>query len=288
MGVPIQVEADPKFAGIAESALSGWGGAVEPGARRLSIGIASAPRLRGSEPLRIEVDGGRLRIRGALVAAEADAASGTARCRLAPALADDPGFVREQILDPLLLFLLSRSGRTPVHASAFLIDDVAVLLAGPSGSGKSCLAVAAHRAGFEVLSDDTVHVQLELELRIWGVPRPARLYPKDAAREGPLHLRNGKLKQLVTLGSAPAAPARKVFVCRLAKGTRAELQELSAAEAEMLFEPLEPGFNLLASDIRAASRALVRNGAWRLTLSDDPSDAITLLARMVPVLGPAA
>ena len=59
MGVPIQVEADPKFAGIAESALSGWGGAPDPGTRHLSIRIASAPRLSGNEPVRIEVDGGR-------------------------------------------------------------------------------------------------------------------------------------------------------------------------------------------------------------------------------------
>lgn len=56
-----------------------------------------------------------------------------------------------------LMELLERAGRYSLHAACLATDDGAgVLVAGPSGSGKSSLTVALAAAGMTFLSDDVV------------------------------------------------------------------------------------------------------------------------------------
>jgi hypothetical protein len=40
---------------------------------------------------------------------------------------------------------------------------------------------------------------------------------------------------------------------------------------------LEPGFDLLPAESEAAARAISGRGGWRLTLGDDPGEAIDCL-----------
>ncbi len=49
----------------------------------------------------------------------------------------------------------------PMHAATLEVDGLAVLLAGPSGVGKSTLATAFWRRGFRLLSDDLTPLLLE-------------------------------------------------------------------------------------------------------------------------------
>jgi hypothetical protein len=180
-----------------------------------------------------------------------------------------------------MLFLATRNGRTPFHASAIAQDDLAVLLVGPSGAGKSTLAFAAHAAGWTVLSEDTVYIQTEPHLSVRGWPGPVHLLPgHHATHEHPLRLRNGRLKHAVPLLPARAAgrPYRQVVVCLLEKGERVALDWLTSEDAISLMPPLEPGFDLLETEIRAAARRLVKGGAMRLTLSAEPNEAIACLA----------
>jgi hypothetical protein len=51
-------------------------------------------------------------------------------------------------------------GLEVLHASGVVLDGRAVLIAGPAGAGKSSLAAALVRAGGELLSDDSVALQL--------------------------------------------------------------------------------------------------------------------------------
>ena len=58
-----------------------------------------------------------------------------------------------------------------VHASCVAFEGRGVLLRGPSGSGKSDLALRAVEAGAKLVADDLVTLELRGE-RIWASPLP--------------------------------------------------------------------------------------------------------------------
>lgn len=278
LGMPLLVEAESRDQlGLVARSLSGWEGDAAPQGRSLKLELTESPSLGGMGNVEIRIDGRRLALRGCGAEGSADADSGRAECRVSDAYLADAKRFRDDVLDPLLLFLLTRNGRVPVHAAGFVADGLAVLCAGPSGSGKSCLALAAAQAGHAVLSDDTVYVQLEPQLRVWGIPRPIHLYPADAPCDPAQgRLRNGKLKQAVHLSTVHMA-AERVVLCVLGRAERASLRPSSPVRACAMLHPLEPGFDLLADEVRAAHAALTRNGAWLLELSANPPDAIRLV-----------
>lgn len=288
LGIPLLVEANgPGLLAAVTDACRGWEGAQEPEARHLRLRLICGRDFRGAGDALLRVDGPRLWISGLGVEAWADSTSGEAWCMVSDDYVRNAERLRDSIVDPLILFLLARSGRTPIHASGFLAGDLAVLLAGPSGAGKSCLALAAQEAGFALLSDDIVHVQLEPALRIWGIPRPIHVYPEDdpGGCHGPVRIRNGKLKHAVPVRIAPEpVTARRAALCILGSGTGLSLRPLSAREAMRRLGGLEPGFDLLLLESEAAYRALADN-AWHLTLSADPAEAIDLLRANLARLG---
>jgi hypothetical protein len=282
LGIRLAVEADrPKLIDLVAETCRGWEGEPRGDAGlRLALTVSRGPF--GDGPSQVAIEGRRLRIGGEKVEAIADAETGVARCAVDPALLEEGQTLREAVLEPLLLFLFTRRGRTPLHAAGFLARDLAVLLLGPSGAGKSCLALAAREAGYALLSDDTVYVQLQPDLGIWGMPRPIHLLAADAPEEagGALRLRNGRLKHAVPADAPQRAPfARKAALCLLARGDQAGLEPIGPAEVQALAESLEPGFDLLRPDIEAALARLGARGGWRLTLSAEPAEAIDLLTR---------
>ena len=256
------------------------------GVPALDLSLIVDPSLDGAASSPLLVEGPHMVIDGPGLIVRADAGQGRGSCRLSAALRDDPEQLRERVLDPLLLFLITRRGRTPLHAAAFLAGDLAVLLAGPSGAGKSCLTLAASRAGFAPLSDDMVFVEPGHRPGVWGLPGPIHLFAHDAPESGQvIRLRNGKHKRPVMLNGA-RAPRRAgdAALCLLRFGDEAALTPLDPAAAVQAFTVLEPGFDLLADDVAAAVAALVRHGAWSLTLSDRPEEAIALLSDNLPLL----
>jgi hypothetical protein len=279
LGIPLIVEADrPELIHAVAIACAGWEAAAEIGTPALQLRLELGAVANEGRELKVRVEGASLNITGD-VEAEADAGRGRARCRVASTdVFLDPVF-RERVLDCLILWLVTRSGRTPLHASAFVADELAVLLAGPSGSGKSCLAWAAHKAGLALLSEDTVYVELRSSLRFWGIPRPIHLFPEDAPTTvGPLRMRNGKRKHAVSVPSAAAAlTSAAAVLCILSCGERVSLEPVDQEAALAALDPLEPGFSLLEHDIRSVLARITRHGAWRLTLGSDPDDAIHLL-----------
>jgi hypothetical protein len=285
-GIPLTARSDDAAVLAVLAGICDASPALESDALPINLSLVIDPTLIGSLSSPPRIDGMRVTIDGPSFVAQADAARGQGWCRVSPELRDDLDQLRDVALEPLLLFLITRRGRAPLHAAAFLGDGFTVLLAGPSGAGKSCLTLAAHRAGFTPLSDDTVFVETGSRPRVWGLPRPIHLFAHDAPEsDQAMRLRNGKLKRAVTLGRA-RAPRRadRAALCLLRFGDAVALEPIDPADAVRAFAVLEPGFDLLADDIAAAVAALAQRGAWSLTLSRRPDEAIALLADNLPLL----
>lgn len=278
--VPVDVASgDAALLGAVEQAYAD--AARQDGAARITIHLELGEVDAAGEDIR--VDGSRLTLRGEGGVGEADAVTGQARAQVARRLADDPAGLAAQVMDTLLLFLVTRSGRTPVHAAGVMLGDAAVALAGPSGSGKSTLALAAMERGLPILSDDTLYIQLQPSLKVWGLRRPLHVFPKDAPRfTQRTRLRGGKLKAVAPM-AAFGGPAERAAVVLLERGETLALTRLDAAETVAGLSRLEPGFDLLAQESAAAAQALAANGGWRLTLSRDPGAAIDFLRERLPL-----
>lgn len=67
---------------------------------------------------------------------------------------------------------LSGWDREVVHAAAVERDSTAMLIAGLSGAGKSTFTYAAHRAGWNVISDDLTVLSRSAPVVAWGFPKP--------------------------------------------------------------------------------------------------------------------
>lgn len=284
MDVPARFEADdPRLLDAALAPYAAWRTAEGVEAPRLRVRLRLGGGGRGGGEPSIEVRGPRLRLRAPSARGEADAALGAARCAVSPALAEEPDRLAAEALDTLVLFLLSRLGRVPVHASGVLIGETAVVLAGASGSGKSTLALAGAREGLRVLSDDAVRVQLRPGFRVWGFPRPIHLLPVAGDPDGaaPLRLRSGRWKLAVTPQACRwTSPPRadRAALCLLERGREAALSPLPLPEAvERMTASLEPGFDHFRREMPAVVEALAAGGAWRLALSPNPAEAIALL-----------
>lgn len=273
------------------AACARWEGPAGPAAGSLRLRIDHCPRLAGTGEAGMRVGADLVTVRGPGVQGFAELARGRARCAVSREYLGDAEALRQEVLEPLVLMLLSRRDRTPLHASGFVCGDLAVLLAGRSGAGKSCLAHAADRAGMQVLSDDTVFVGLAPSLSIWGWPSAAHLFEGDAPdAPGPLRWRRGKAKRVVQLRSAStrAVSCERAALCLLARGGGPMLRPITSAEARERMWPLDEGFALLEEQIGRAVDRLAAGGAWELRLSDDPAAAIELLRANLPRLQASA
>jgi hypothetical protein len=278
MGRPVAIgAAEPALLAAAAEAYGGWRTADPTDGPPVALAL-EAGEEPATAPVGIEVEGPRLKLTGG-AEGWADARALTAFCKVPRALAEAPGRLAAEVTDPLLLFLLCRSGRIPLHAAGVMCGTTAVLLAGPSGSGKSTLSLAALARGLRILSDDTVYIQMLPRLRIWGLPRPVHVFPDDAPGFiGGTRLRGGKLKAVVPAPPWPGPPvADDAAVVLLERGDQVRLEPIDPAAAAGALSRLEPGFDLLARESAEAARAVTERGAWRLTLTRDPAAAIDAL-----------
>jgi hypothetical protein len=202
-----------------------------------------------------------------------------ASARVTRALVADRMHFRTEVLEAITLALLSHFDRHPVHAAAVALNGRAVLLAAPSGTGKSTLAYHCHRDGLDLLGDDHVRVQLEPRVRVWGWPARVRLLTNPAAA-------SAGAKEVIHLHTE-MTPARLVAdemrVCCLTRdGGPASLERLDAAAlASARDEQMAPGFDRFPARWPAVLDALARHGGWRLNLSSDPGEGVQLVRRLM-------
>ena len=151
--------------------------------------------------------------------------------RVTKGLVADRMHFRTEVLEAVTLALLSHFDRHPVHAAAVALNGRAVLLAAPSGTGKSTLAYHCHLDGLDLLGDDHVRVQLEPSVRVWGWPARVRLLSGAATSAGSAS--NAAVKEVVAVDadiSAARLVADEMAVCILTRdGGPATLEPLDAS-----------------------------------------------------------
>ena len=204
--------------------------------------------------------------------------------RVTTALVADRMHFRTEVLEAVTLALLSHFDRHPVHAAAVALNGRAVLLAAPSGTGKSTLAYHCHLDGLDLLGEDHVRVQLAPRVRVWGWPARVRLLADATTCE--CSTSPDAAKEVIHLQTS-VTPARLVAdemsVCCLTRdGGPAALEPLdTAALASALDEQMAPGFDRFPARWPAVRDALAARGGWRLNLSSDPRDGVRLVRRVL-------
>lgn len=212
-----------------------------------------------------------------------------------PALLADWERLRHGVIEGMTLALASAHDRHPVHAAAIARGDAALLLAGPPGTGKSTLSLMAHRRGWRVLTDDAAYVQMEPAFRVWGVP--GRVLILDDARRGDPDLAalvavttaDGTAKVHVPLAGAwpsPGAPppvATRAGVCLVERRGGPVRRATVPAEEVRTALTVDLGLSRFrfGPALDAAFARLVGDGGWRLSLSDDPAEAMPYLEAML-------
>jgi len=220
------------------------------------------------------------------VSVRANPLSGRGTCEFPPG--GEFGEPFAEAINTVVMFLVAQAGRIPVHAAAIMLGDVAVVLAGPSGAGKSTLAMAAAQAGLDVLSEDTVFVQLRPKLRLWSRTEAIHVFENDApaGAEGGLRLRSGRWKKVLPLATRRSY-ADSATLCVLASGDNLSLTPMAPDEAiTTLTANPEPGYEFYGARCAEAVRLLAGSGAWRLTLSKSPHEAIGLIRQVFAPDGP--
>jgi hypothetical protein len=82
------------------------------------------------------------------------------------------------LVGPVLGFVLRLKGITCLHASAVVVNDLAVVFAGSQGTGKSTLAAAFANLGYAVMSDDVTALACEADAIVAQPAYPrVRLWP---------------------------------------------------------------------------------------------------------------
>jgi hypothetical protein len=216
-----------------------------------------------------------------------------------PGLLADRAHFDYAVLHTITLPLVDTFDRYPVHAALIARGSVGLLLAGPSGTGKSTLAFEAHRSGLSVLSDDACHIQLKPVFRAWGelpgqvylTPGAGARYP-ELARQAPSLVANSVEKLFVEFpyswsgpgGRAPMASV--VGVCLLARD--GGVARTAPATPEEITTFLRQGLGvaevMLGRGLEDALASVAAGGGWKLWLSDDPAEAVPLLLTMLTAL----
>jgi hypothetical protein len=253
----------------------------------------------GSErpPVEHRVEGRRLRVSTRASECASDPDRREFAGRVTPELVASEDHFRYHVLEALVMSVVTWLDRTPVHASAVVRDGTALLLTGPSGRGKSTLTWAAAGAGFRILADDMVFVQLA-PLRVWGMPAFLHL-PEDSRRffpelaDAPVGLTSsGKEKIPLDLRArgvaAPFPVADRFGICVLdRRGPDVRWEGLSAAELGASMGKLDPGFDSFAEAYPELVARLAAAGGWRLEVGADPGAAARALGHLMDrVRGP--
>jgi hypothetical protein len=183
--------------------------------------------------------------------------------------------------------LLASRGDLALHAAGISVGGRAVLFCGPSGRGKSTLALFGWQLGHEVLSEDGSIVELQGEGRVWpgvrgvvvesdrSIARQVRA--GGAANGGPAASPRRRDLRLLPAEREAAEPAPLAAICQVAeRGVDLNVRRLSPTEAIPVLAP-----NLIhagsVSSFRAAFSLLARlvqeTPVYRISMPDRMSRA---------------
>ena len=225
----------------------------------------------------------------------ADLQQGYAFGYLSEALAENLDYVRYTFIEAAVQAMLGLSrGFAAIHAAAVVKNDLCLLLCGPSGTGKSTLAYACLRSGYQLLSEDVVQANVAGEaLVLWGMPWKCHLmaeslqfFPELAGKEERLQV-NGKWKVPLNLAESypgamvtSARNGRLVFLEKSRAGVPAALTPLSPAEARARFEVIWSWEGGWQGRYEQRLNELLAAGAYHLQLGRTPADSIQALEQV--------
>lgn len=210
-----------------------------------------------------------------------------------PQLARDERRVRDQLITTLALAMLGPARQFfPLHAACVVRSGLSFLLAGPSGVGKSTLAMACARRGYQVVSEDVVHIGTRAHpLKVWGMPWHFQLLP-DSVRFfpelGDLTPRaqtNGEekleldLEALLPGSTRLFAPPGPILL--LERGERPRIEPLPRGDLGERLEPVWSWQMGWRAEMEQVFEHLLTFGLYRFVLSNTPGESAELLDEFV-------
>ncbi len=208
---------------------------------------------------------------------------------LAPPLAERPDLVSRCVMNTILLNLLTRSGFGMLHASCLVRDGRALLLMAPHGSGKSTTALYLMLAGYGLMSDSQIYVNLrDGRMQLTGFPvgriklRQDMLseFPQFSGSITPERVR-GETKFLVDLRRGHpdmifdrALEPEFIELCLLARSGAPHTERSSPTEDEVLRAVMENSLHYDAApvweaNLRTLDALLKRARAHRLSIGTE-------------------
>jgi hypothetical protein len=220
---------------------------------------------------------------------------------VAEEILEDRSFFRNVFLECLFYVMAVHSRFTPVHAAAVVHQKQGILIWGEAGAGKSTLAYSCAKAGFQLVSDDVVHLQTDPasdQLIGWGRPWQIRLLP-DAADIFPelvdevprlrsdhqWYLEVDLRKRLPSSPLVSCRPSVVLFLCRNATA-RGRLDPIDWQQAlDILKKDIYLTEESVLERHYSTLRKLVRLNAYRLSYSGPPSLAVEILRKSLLDIG---
>ncbi|MDE3154721.1 MAG: hypothetical protein KGN76_06440 [Acidobacteriota bacterium] len=173
-----------------------------------------------------------------------------------------PATIRHLLLDQVMPLVLGTPPRLALHASAVRTPQGVVAFVGPAGAGKSTLAAALGRSGWDVMADDCLIVETMGAGAVQAVPsyQGLRLWqdslralyagPRPRGRRVAGYTRKQRLDAAaagLTFCSAPA-PLARLYVLGRSRRTAPAVQVERLSPREAVIELLRFTFHLDVED----------------------------------------
>jgi hypothetical protein len=204
-----------------------------------------------------------------------------ARVVVEPAPGILPWRLEHRLLSTIVPTLLADRGDLMLHASAVVARGRAVLFCGPSGRGKSTLALVLSRAGLPVLAEDGVAVAQGSDgPEAWPGARDVRM--KDGERAPGHHLYPSGMHRTEDDQDAGVPVGALVVLGERGPGLDVERLDPPRGLAELAGTLMHRGgVEGLRSPFRALARTVERVPAFRVAMPDDLDAAPANARRLI-------
>lgn len=208
-----------------------------------------------------------------------------------PQIARDELLLRHGFLEALALILLSTACHyIPIHAACVVKEGRSIILAGKEGAGKSTLAFACARRGYQVLSEDAIFAQkTRVGMRLWGMPWRLHLLPDskqlfpELEKEQPRVRLSGEWKLEIDLEAmfpgSTVTNALPGLVLFMERGTppAIQFQPMPFEEALEALEIVWPWAVGWTNEMDQGMRDLLEGKAYRFWIEGSPDDIVDMM-----------
>jgi len=251
-------------------------------AEPIRIRVLSIPTQASSwrQPLAPRIEGRLFSIvHGVQDFAVADLSGGLAFVSLSQDSISDYAYFSYHFLEPLAYVMQGAQHFVFVHASCISRNGLAILLCGDSGSGKTCLAYACAKRGWEFVSGDAMQiVRGRSDRTVIGRPYEIRfresareLFPELNSRRAGIRA-NGKLDLELDTGELGIPVALQSFARHIVFIERSNVDRIETCARESAMRKLEETICYGDDRTRVEQRETLSHFSdlpiWRLYYSD--------------------